>query len=262
MNFIDTHSHLYLEEFDGDRSDVIDRAKAVGVSAIVMPAIDWVTMDRLEQMCQCYSGFCYPMIGLHPEEVKDDFKEILCAMKGRLDSNPSLYIGIGEIGLDFYWDETYREQQISAFVEQVQWAIDKDLPIVVHSRNAHRELVDTLYKYKDSGLRGVFHCFCGTQEEAEELLQFDGFFLGIGGVLTFKKSTLPAVVRNIPLSRILVETDSPYLAPVPHRGKRNESSFVFDTLKAVAAYKEMDVEQVAEITTLNAKNLFKGLKSE
>lgn len=261
MRLIDTHSHLYLEEFDADRAETVERARSAGVSAIVMPAIDLVTLDRLNDMCRTYPDYCYPLIGLHPEEVKEDYGSVLSQMKAILDKCPSSYIGIGEIGLDFYWDETYRTQQIEAFDEQLQWALEYKMPVAIHSRNAHREIVDTLYKYKDAGLSGVFHCFCGPPEEAEELLQFENFYLGIGGVLTFKKSTLPSVVQEIPMSRLLVETDSPYLAPVPHRGKRNESSYVLDTLKALAAYKGMTLEEAAEITTNNAEKLFAGLKS-
>lgn len=256
MKIIDTHSHIYLEEFDDDREQVVERARQVGVTSVILPAIDWATLGRLEKMCSEYEGFCYPLIGLHPEEVKEDYREILRLMEKCLDEKTAPYIGIGEIGLDFYWDSTFREQQLEAFKMQLQWAVDRNLPVVIHSRNAHREIVETLSKFKGQGLRGIFHCFCGTKEEALELLQFEGFFLGLGGVLTFKKSKLPEAIQELPLSRLLVETDSPYLAPVPHRGKRNESSFVYDTLCRLAECLNLPVETVAEVTTNSAEKLF------
>lgn len=256
MRIIDTHSHIYLEEFDDDRLDVVARAKQVGVTSVILPAIDLVTLDRLEGMCRENPGFCYPLIGLHPEEVKEDFREVLQSMKNRLEAKNAPYIGIGEIGLDFYWDSTYREQQLEAFETQLRWAVELRMPVVIHSRNAHREILEIMNKFKGQGLKGIFHCFCGTKEEALELLQFEGFYLGIGGVLTFKKSKLPDVIRDIPLTRLLVETDSPYLAPVPHRGKRNESSFVYDTLCCLAGCLNLPVETVAEVTTNNAESLF------
>lgn len=256
MRIIDTHSHIYLEEFDEDRAQVVERAKQSGVTSVILPAINLVTLDRLEKMCQDNAGFCYPLIGLHPEEVREDFRDVLRIMESRLKDENSPYIGIGEIGLDFYWDATYRNQQLEAFEIQLQWAVDYDLPVIVHARNAHREIVDIVSKFQGQGLRGIFHCFCGSSEEAQELLQFEGFYLGIGGVLTFKKSKLPEAIRDLPLSRLLVETDSPYLAPVPHRGKRNESSFVYDTLCCLAKCKELPVEAVAEVTTNSAESLF------
>lgn len=256
MNIIDTHSHIYLEEFDEDRADVLARAKQNHVGKIILPAIELQSLDRLMDMCRQNPGYCFPLLGLHPEEVKEDYHEILSRMKALLNVKDSPFIGIGEVGLDFYWDQTYRKEQIEAFETQIEWAIQYDLPLVVHTRSAHQELVSTLYKYKGEKLRGIFHCFCGTAEEAQELLCFDGFCLGIGGVLTFKKSTLPQALADVPLSRLVVETDSPYLAPVPHRGKRNESSFVYDTVVKLADVKNVSVEEVARVTTENAEKLF------
>lgn len=258
MKIIDTHSHIYLEEFDEDRSEVVARARERQVGKIILPAIDLTSLDRLLDMCREYSGYCYPLLGLHPEEVKGDYKEVLAAMKAKLAEPGAPYVGVGEVGLDFYWDETYRKEQMQAFDEQVQWAIEYNLPLVIHTRSAHKELVSTLYKYKGENLRGIFHCFGGTEEECRELLEFEGFCLGIGGVLTFKKSTLPQVLRNVPLTRLVVETDAPYLAPVPHRGKRNESAFVFDTLTRLAEIKEVSLEEAAKQTTENAERLFFG----
>ena len=256
MIIIDTHSHIYLEEFDTDRDDVISRAKERGVSKIILPAIDLGSLDRLLKTCHDFPGFCYPLLGLHPEEVKVNYLDVLNHMKPLLRNIDSPFIGVGEVGLDFYWDQTYREEQIRAFEIQIGWAIEFNLPLIIHSRSAHRELVDTLLKYKSDSLRGIFHCFGGTQEECEELLQFSGFYLGIGGVLTFKKSSLPLVVKDVPLDRLVVETDSPYLAPVPHRGKRNESSFVYDVVKKLAEIKQLPIDIVAEATTRNAEKLF------
>lgn len=188
MIIIDTHSHIYLEEFDTDRDDVISRAKERGVSKIILPAIDLDSLGRVLKTCHDFPGFCYPLLGLHPEEVKTNYRDVLNQMKPLLGNGDSPFIGVGEVGLDFYWDQTYREEQIRAFEIQIGWAIEFNLPLIIHSRSAHRELVDTLLKYKSDSLRGIFHCFGGTQEECEELLQFSGFYLGIGGVLTCRAS--------------------------------------------------------------------------
>ena len=256
MKIIDTHSHIYLEEFDSDRADVILRAKQRGVDKIILPAIDLLTLDRLVKTCDENAGYCYPLIGLHPEEVHHDFQDVLKKMEEILKSKKYPFVGVGEIGLDFYWDDTYRNEQISAFCTQVEWAVSNNLPIIIHARAAHREIVDTLYNYRNKNLRGIFHCFGGTKEECEELLSFENFYLGIGGVLTFKKSTLPDVIKQVPLSRLVVETDAPYLAPVPNRGKRNESSFVYDTVVKLAEIKGVSVEEVADATSQNAEKLF------
>jgi len=256
MNIIDTHSHIYLEEFDSDREEVVHRAKEKGVTKIILPAIDLVTLDRLLRTCDEFPGYCYPSLGLHPEEVREDYPKVLAQMKSLLKENGSTFIGIGEVGLDFYWDQTYKEEQIRAFETQIKWALEFNLPLIIHSRSSHRELVDTLLKYKSDSLRGIFHCFGGTQEECDELLQFSGFCLGIGGVLTFKKSSLPQIIKDVPLDRLVVETDSPYLAPVPHRGKRNESSFVYNVVMKLAEIKQLPGDVIAETTTRNAENLF------
>ena len=258
MNIIDTHSHIYLEEFDEDRPAVIERAKNRGICKILMPAIDLASLDRLLGMCKAYPDFCYPTLGLHPEEVKEDYQNVLDSMKNMLAEPANPFVGVGEVGLDYYWDKTFRNEQIAAFEQQVEWAIEYNLPLVIHARSAHQDIVSTLYNYKGEKLRGIFHCFAGSNEEAEELLSFPGFYLGIGGVLTFKKSILPGVLQNVPLTRLVVETDSPYLAPVPHRGKRNESSFVYDTLAKLAEVKDVSLEYAATVTTQNAEMLFFG----
>lgn len=257
MKIIDTHSHIYLEEFDQDRPEVMERAQAAGVEKIMLPAIDMKTLPRLLAMCKEYPQSCFPMLGLHPTELDENYAYTLSQMKDFLrEGHP--FLAIGEVGLDFYWDETFRKEQLAAFDTQIQWSLEYGLPLIIHARSAHCELVNTLYNYKDEPLCGIFHCFSGTPEERDELLDFPGFYLGIGGVLTYKKSTLPQVIENVPLDRIVVETDSPYLAPVPHRGKRNESAYVYDTVCALAKIKGVDAEQVALITTDNAERLFWG----
>ena len=254
---IDTHSHIYGEEFDEDRSSAVERARQAGVEAILLPNINMDSIRPMLNLCSEHPGFCYPMMGLHPEDVRDDYSKVLDMMYEEVNSAGNRYIAIGEVGLDFYWDETYRSQQIEAFERQVCWARDFNLPLVIHTRSAHRELVDVMKDHRNDALTGIFHCFGGTQEEAEELLTFEGFVLGIGGVVTYKKSTLPDVLRNVPLERIVLETDAPYLAPMPHRGKRNESAFVADTMKRIAEIYEMEPSEVDKVTTATAKRLFR-----
>ena len=221
---IDTHSHLDGEEFADDLPEVIQRAKDAQVEKILVPNVNLQGLPHLIEVCDAYPDYLYPMIGLHPEDVKDDYQTQLDQMFIFLKENPNRFCAIGEVGLDFYWDETYRNQQLEAFEQQIQWAKQFGKPLMIHARNAFEEIVEIMERHSDDQLEGVFHCFTGTEDEARKLLSFDGFKLGIGGVLTFKKSTLPEVLKNaVPLSRIVVETDSPYLAPVPHRGKRNDN---------------------------------------
>lgn len=256
---IDTHSHIYGPEFDEDREQVVRRAQEAGVEYIMLPNINLESVQPMLDMCRRYPGYCLPMIGLHPEDVRDDFQTILDAMNQELQSSHP-YMAIGEVGLDFYWDSTYYDQQLDAFDQQIGWACERQLPLVVHSRAAHRELVNIMEAHRSDRLKGIFHCFGGTIDEAMELLSFEGFVLGIGGVLTYKKSTLPGVLRDIPLERIVLETDAPYLAPVPHRGKRNESAYVSDTMLRVAEVYGCSPSKVDEVTTNTAKRLF-GLPS-
>lgn len=256
---IDTHTHLDGEEFVEDLEQVLQRAQEAGVEKMFLPNVNESTWPRLYSLCQQYPQVLYPMIGLHPEDVNPtqrDVKQVLDDMEALLQTGIPV-IGIGEVGLDFYWDETYRQEQLDAFERQVEWGIRYDLPLMIHARNAHRELVDIIARHAEEGLRGVFHCFTGTADEARELLAFDGFLLGIGGVLTFKKSKLPDVLREaVPLSRIVLETDSPYMAPVPHRGQRNESAFVVEVAHRLADIYEVSEQEVEQVTTENAKKLF------
>lgn len=252
---IDTHSHLFAEEFVADLPQVIERAKTAGVMKVFMPNIDDTTIRELLEVCAAYKGFCYPMLGFHPTSVDGDYKARLMPMKELLvEGHP--YIAIGEVGMDLYWDKTYLKEQQAALDEQIQWALEYDLPLIIHCRDAFPGLFEVLSPYKDTNLSGIFHSFTGSAEEANQLLDYPDFRIGINGVVTFKKSTLPETLKNVPLSKIVLETDSPYLAPVPNRGKRNESANVRDTLMKVADIYQMDPEYVAQVTSVNALKVF------
>lgn len=257
MAFIDTHTHLYTEEFDTDRNEVVERAVQAGARALLLPNIDEASIGRMMQMCAEYPGLCFPMMGLHPTELPADPWPLLRNMQQRLEDPAHPFVAIGEVGIDLYWDSSRREEQIETFRCQAEWAVRLGLPLMVHSRSAHRELVDTLLPMKDE-LTGVFHCFGGSAEEAHELLStFDGFRLGIGGVLTFKKSKLPAVLHaEVPIDRIVVETDSPYLAPSPHRGTRNESAHIPLVLEKLADIYSLPLQSVERQLLDNTLNTF------
>lgn len=261
--FIDTHTHLDGEEFATDRPEVIARAKTAGVGSVFIPAINVKSVATVLDVCHRYPGYAYPMIGLHPEEVREDWADQLDTMQTMLDADRNgkqEFIAIGEVGLDYYWSREYEREQLLAFERQVQWAIEYRLPLMIHCRKGQNEMVKLLRKYEQELVGGVFHCFTGNQNEAQELLGFERFSLGIGGVLTFKSShlrdDLPAVV---PLSRIVLETDSPYMAPVPHRGKRNESAYVADVMRCLAASYGVSDDEVAQQTNRNVERIF-GIK--
>lgn len=256
MNYIDTHTHLDGEEFDADRDLVMQRAQEAGVSKVFVPAINLQSVGTVLDTCRKYPGYAYPMIGLHPEEVGADWQQVLADMKQMITPNHP-FIAIGEVGLDYYWSREYEHEQLLAFEEQVHWAIDYNLPLMIHCRKGQNEMVSMLRKYADKLPGGVFHCFTGNEHEAEELLQFNNFALGIGGVLTFKKSHLPEVLpKAVPLSRIVLETDSPYMAPVPMRGKRNESAYTKYVLQKLAEAYGVSEEQVATQTSQNVEHIF------
>ena len=257
--FVDTHTHIFCEEFHSDYAAVVERAIASGVTRLLLPAIDYHSMPSIEQLCAEYPGVCYSMIGLHPTEIGDDYKEQLSAIEQVLHS-PHNHVAIGEVGLDFYWSEERRNEQFEVFDTHLQWARTTGLPLAIHSRNAFAELADVMEKHRAAGLTGVFHCFSGSADEAKELLSHDGFYLGIGGVLTFKNSGLASALAAVPLERIVLETDSPYLAPVPHRGKRNESAYIPLIATALAQIYGCTAEDVARITTRNAEALFPLIK--
>ena len=251
---IDTHTHLDAEEFNEDRAEAFARAREAGVGKVFLPAIDVKTTHAVLALSREYPGYAYPMIGLHPEEVKADWKEQLAELRKMQISD---FIAIGEIGLDYYWSREFEHEQLEAFDEQVKWAIETRLPLMIHCRKAQNEMVHLLRQYQKDLPGGVFHCFTGNQKEAEELLSFDNFVLGIGGVSTFKSShlreDLPAVV---PMNRIVMETDSPYMAPVPFRGKRNESAFVVEVLKTLAKAYGVSEEEFAKQTNETVERVF------
>lgn len=258
MLFIDTHTHLYTEEFDNDRQETVRRAIEAGATGLLLPNIDGHSIQPMLDMCHAYPGLCFPMLGLHPTELPDEPHTLLDEMERLLDAPDAPYIAIGEIGIDLYWDQSRREEQKEVFQRQIEWAIHRQLPLSIHTRSAHRELVDALAPYQPKLHGGVFHCFGGSAEEARELLDtFPGFVLGIGGTVTFKKSQLPVILKTtVPLNRIVLETDAPYLAPTPHRGKRNEPSFLPLVAEKLAAIYETTPEEVGYITTQNAKKVF------
>ena len=258
MNFIDTHTHLDGEEFREDLAEVVKRAQEAGVSKVFVPAIDLPSVQTVMEVCRQYPGYAYPMIGLHPEEVKSDWQQVLSEMKPLLESSDGEVIAIGEVGLDYYWSREFEQEQLAAFEEQVRWSVETRLPLMIHCRKAQNEMVTLLKRYKADLPGGVFHCFTGNAREAEELLQFDRFVLGIGGVLTFKKSHLPEVLPAVvPLDRIVLETDSPYMAPVPMRGKRNESAYVKYVLEKLAESYGVAPKVIAEATNANVERVFK-----
>lgn len=256
---IDTHSHLFLEEFSDDLPQVMERARQVGISHIFMPNIDSTTIEPMLSVCADYPDLCYPMIGLHPTSVNESYEQELAIVRKHLSASHP-FTAIGEIGLDLYWDKTYLKEQLYVFEKQIEWALEYNLPIVIHSREAFDHIYKVLEPYKNSPLTGIFHSFTGTSEEAAKLLEFAGFMLGINGVVTFKKSTLPEVLKSVPLERIVLETDSPYLTPVPNRGKRNESANVKDTFLKVVEIYQMNPEQVEKVTSQSALKVFGMIK--
>ena len=291
---IDTHSHLDGPEFAEDLEQTLLRAKAAGVEKIFVPGICWADTPRLLEICNTHAGLLYPMIGLHPENIMDeDYHEVLEKMERLIAEsvaetegmniasaetegmNAALaetegmpyackkhiakapIIGIGEVGLDLYWDDTHKSEQMEVLESQLQWAEKYRLPLMIHSRNAHAELMEIMERHRSSNLTGVFHCFTGTPDEARDLLSFPGFMLGIGGVVTFKKSTLRETIKEaVPLSRIVLETDSPYMAPVPNRGKRNESAYVKNVAEMLADVFGLDLHTIVLHTTENALKVF------
>lgn len=259
MEIIDSHSHLFLEEYTEDLPIVIERARLAGVSHIFMPNIDQTTIEPLLDVCNQYKGYCFPLIGLHPTSVNESYEDELNIIKERLEK-PNSFIGIGEIGIDLYWDKTFLEQQIVSFRQQVIWAVKYNLPIVIHSREAFSHIYKVLEPYKETSLRGIFHSFTGTKEDALRLMEFKHFVFGINGVVTFKNSTLKEALEVIPIERIVLETDSPYLTPVPNRGKRNESANLKYILIKVAEIYKMAPQDVAEITSQNTLKMFGMIK--
>jgi len=252
---IDTHAHIYSEEFDEDRDEVILRAKEKGIEKIILPNIDSSTLQRTLQLEDQYQGFCHAAIGLHPESVNENFDTELNFLASHLGKRK--YIAVGEIGIDLYWDKTFKSQQIEAFRQQIEWAVALELPIIVHIRNSFVEVMQILKSFRNQHLTGVFHSFTGNLEEATEIIRMGGFKIGINGILTFKNSNLRETVSKISLENIVLETDAPYLTPVPYRGKRNESAFLYYTCEKLAEVYGLTIEEVDLITSQNARDLFK-----
>lgn len=253
MNLIDTHCHLFLPEFDHDRDEMIRRALDSGVIRFVLPHVDSNTTEGLLELARKYPGQCLPLMGLHPTSVNAEFENELKHAEYLLNSGR--FYGIGEIGIDLYWDQSFLLQQQEAFHIQLEWAHRMNLPAIIHVRNSYQETLAGIRKAGLPGLTGIFHCFSGTEEEAREISEM-GFLLGIGGVVTFKNSNLDKVLRNIDLSKIVLETDSPYLAPVPYRGKRNEPAYLVHVVSKLAEIYGTSPDHIAEQTTRNSGRLF------
>lgn len=250
---VDTHCHLYLEDFESDLRNIMDRATQEGVRRIYMPSIDSNHLNRMLELQKTYVGTCYSMLGLHPCYVRDNYKDELQLMKNALEKDQ--FFAIGEIGLDYYWDRSYDDQQMICFLEQIDMAVTHNLPVVIHSRSSMDACIEVLRAKKESGVRGIFHCFSGSLQNAKDIIDC-GFVLGIGGVVTYKNSGLAAVVAEVPLEHIVLETDAPYLTPVPFRGKRNESSYLKYVVAKIAEVKNVSEEEVAAVTTANANRIF------
>jgi TatD DNase family protein len=254
VELIDSHSHLYLDHFKDDQQEVIARCKEAGVNRILLPNIDLESVDQIHGLCELDSEMFIPMMGLHPCSVKEDYEAVLAKIKENFASRK--YCAVGEIGIDLYWDKSTLEIQKAAFIEQIAWAKEFRLPIVIHARDSYDEIFEVIDELNDATLTGVFHCFTGTVEQARHIIEYGGFMLGIGGVATFKNGGLDKVLPELGLEHLILETDAPYLAPVPYRGKRNESSYVRLVADRVAEICEKSTSEVAEETTANAEHLF------
>ena len=253
MYLVDTHTHIYDHQFSLDRNEAMQRALGAGVKMMLLPNVDASTIAPMLELHEQYPDCTHVMMGLQPEEVKEDYKEVLTTLEKELERG--IYVGVGEVGLDFYWDSTFEKEQLDAFETQLDWAKQLGLPLSIHCRNAFDKMVKILEHKQDGGLRGIMHCFTGTEEEAKVYIEL-GFHLGLGGVTTYKNCGVKDYLPNLPLDKIVLETDAPYLAPVPCRGKRNESAFLVHTAQKIADIFQIPVEELATITTTNVKDLF------
>ena len=258
MYLVDTHTHVYFEEFDADLPDTIGRALEAEVVAFCLPGTDVESLPRLQTLCDRYPNRCFPMIGLHPTNVEPDYSRHLAILRTELDKRS--YIAVGEIGIDLYRDKTHLREQTVAFEEQLQWSIEKDLPVVIHTREAFPQVFESLHKTGIDKIRGVFHSFGGNREEMEEVLRYPNFLLGINGVVTYKNARIRDFLSIAPLDRIVLETDAPYLSPVPYRGRRNEPAFMTMIAQKLAEVYGVPVETIAETTTRNATRLWPSLQ--
>jgi len=256
MNFTDTHTHLYVDQFEDDRHEVVKQAIKEGVSRFFLPNIDEGSIEGMHQLVKDFPMNCFPMMGLHPCSVDNSYKNALKTIESHLKSKQS-YCAIGEIGIDLYWDKTFLNQQVDAFKIQIQWAKEMNLPIVIHVRDAFDEVFKVVDQLNDDRLAGIFHCFTGNLKQARKIIDYGGFKLGIGGVLTFKNSGLDHVIQDISLDHLVLETDSPYLAPTPKRGKRNESKYLIHIAQKLADIYGINLEQLAKITSNNADSIFR-----
>jgi TatD DNase family protein len=254
MILTDTHTHLYLEEFKNDIDETIVRAVNAGIRYFIIPNIDHSTVEPMLRLCSKYREYCFPAIGLHPGSVKENYLHELALLESCI--NKEKYVAIGEIGIDLYWDKTFIKEQTEAFKIQLSLAQKNNLPVIIHSRNSINEIIHIINDEQYQGIQGVFHCYSGNLQQALMLIE-KGFMIGIGGVLTYKNSGLVKIVREIPLQSILLETDSPYLPPVPYRGQRNESAYIFEIAAFIAQIKGCSLEEVASVTTKNAEEVFK-----
>ena len=255
--FIDTHTHLYAEEFKDDQKEVVEKAIKSGIEKLLLPNIDVESIEGMRQLVEQYPNNCYAMMGLHPGYVKEDWEAQLKTIEENLFAHPEKYIAVGEIGMDLYWDKTFQEQQALAFRKQVEWAKKLNLPIVIHARDAFDEIFEILDEINTPELSGIFHCFTGNLEQTNRILNYGNFKLGIGGVLTYKKAEIDKVIANIDLKNLVLETDAPYLPPVPFRGKRNESSYILHIAEKLADVYSVSLKTIEEQTTQNALELFK-----
>jgi TatD DNase family protein len=255
MELTDTHSHIYLPDFKDDIESVIKSCKQAGIQRIFLPNIDLESVEPVLELSKNFPGTCFPMMGLHPCSVFADFEEVLGKLKPLFDQHK--FYAVGEIGIDLYWDKTFIDQQKLAFAQQIEWAKEMNLPIVLHVRESFNEVFEIVDKLNDDRLTGIFHCFTGDVKQAQHIINYGGFKIGIGGVVTYKTSTLPEVLKLVPLEHIVLETDSPYLPPVPFRGKRNESAYVMYVAKKLAEVYGIPMAKIAEITTKNANEVFK-----
>ncbi|MBA2562246.1 MAG: TatD family hydrolase [Chitinophagaceae bacterium] len=253
MKIVDTHTHLYLPEFENDISEVMNNALKEGIEKFYLPSIDSTEHERLFTIEKKFAGKCFAMMGLHPCSVKENYQEELALVNDWLQKRK--FAAIGEIGLDFYWDKTFIDQQYESFHQQIEWALHFNLPVVIHTRNAMQETIDVVKKYTEKGLHGIFHCFSGDYQNALDIIDA-GFLLGIGGVITYKNARVAEAIKEIDLAHIVLETDSPYLTPAPFRGKRNESSYIKYVLQKLTEIKNISIEEVAGITTTNAEKIF------
>ncbi len=257
MKLIDTHDHIYLEEFDPEQDELIRQAQESGIDTLLLPNVDLETIGRMHDLCDRYPDFAYPMMGLHPTSVTEHYTEALKTIESWLGKRS--YCAIGEIGVDLFWDKTYRRQQMEVFEEQLRWSIDLDLPVAIHTRDAFPDVFESIYKVGPDKLYGVFHSFTGTAEELEEVKKLSNFKIGINGVVTFKNSKLGEILQQTSMKQIVLETDAPYLAPVPYRGKRNEPLYIWKTAEKLAQIYQISLEEVVSEARKNTLFLFKSV---